>query len=553
MTTDTVSEIPKYDINHRDQHPEIGSDSDNSSGSSSSLTNNPDNAENRNYNQQEKRYRGKSRRKSRRSRSRSRNRQISDTSTCAANSVEQHRKRSSLSTSLASVASASQFKCNVDYFSHNWDEFDLKNSWSLMTKHKRTYFDGVRLENASWRKWIQKKFGLRKIRPEVLRWQKDNDITWLYGPFCEARFNTGESKSPNFLSSDVDGSPGGFRRRSNTSQALLLDKEGVNGSNISTSENTNSRGRSGTEIDGYFAFGHHSYDDTTMNSDSLDRADSGVVRFDCSPGPVLQKTQESQKTAMKSAMKKSKNSIRSELKRAQALLNDKISSKFLAHSQSSCSELHGSDSLSSVEEQGKMRPSERSSLVLVHSDTDLYKTHAIASSHCNSPQDNSNIYLKRHEEELLKFMDSKLAADDNEQTLDTLHKSAAKGRHDGVKTREISSLPTKKNPKLRFSNEVKVVEYDSSDYLVRLPRNPSVPNFSKYQRQSVETNQLPQNQVEQYSSHSTQSSDEQLSSNLLIENEFASESPSSLIKLIWDFTAWAVSSIVKIPQENTPK
>jgi hypothetical protein len=40
---------------------------------------------------------------------------------------------------------------NVDYFSFPWNEFDLKSSWSVMTKRKKTHIDGIRLENASWR------------------------------------------------------------------------------------------------------------------------------------------------------------------------------------------------------------------------------------------------------------------------------------------------------------------------------------------------------------------------------------------------------------------
>lgn len=31
---------------------------------------------------------------------------------------------------------------------------------------------------------MQKKWKLRRVPPELLRWKKDEDITWLYGPFC---------------------------------------------------------------------------------------------------------------------------------------------------------------------------------------------------------------------------------------------------------------------------------------------------------------------------------------------------------------------------------
>jgi hypothetical protein len=87
--------------------------------------------------------------------------------------------------SLGTDGSAGGF--NVDYFSHEWDEMDLKSSWSAMTKQKRSRADGIRLENASWRKWIQKRHGLRRLPPEMLRWKKDEDITWLYGPMVQSR------------------------------------------------------------------------------------------------------------------------------------------------------------------------------------------------------------------------------------------------------------------------------------------------------------------------------------------------------------------------------
>ena len=44
----------------------------------------------------------------------------------------------------------------------------------------------MRLENACWRKFFQKKFDLTRISPKELNWQKDQEACWLYGPFHEA-------------------------------------------------------------------------------------------------------------------------------------------------------------------------------------------------------------------------------------------------------------------------------------------------------------------------------------------------------------------------------
>jgi hypothetical protein len=107
--------------------------------------------------------------------------------------------------------------CNVDYLSHPWTEMDLKNSWSLITKRKKTYVDGIRLENASWRKWMQQKLNLAKVHPELLRWKKDDDITWLYGPFCPGQElpapNRQSSRAETDLPNDANDSDGDFESR----------------------------------------------------------------------------------------------------------------------------------------------------------------------------------------------------------------------------------------------------------------------------------------------------------------------------------------------------
>ncbi|KAI8806430.1 hypothetical protein BJ742DRAFT_816800 [Cladochytrium replicatum] len=71
----------------------------------------------------------------------------------------------------------------VDYFSFDFNPFDLHQCWRNATKHKDGITNGRRLENASWRKFFQMKFDLKTIDPGQLNWKKDDDVNWLYGPF----------------------------------------------------------------------------------------------------------------------------------------------------------------------------------------------------------------------------------------------------------------------------------------------------------------------------------------------------------------------------------
>lgn len=59
---------------------------------------------------------------------------------------------------------------HVDYLSHEWREEDVWESWRYVTRHRDTYSNGLRLENASWRTWMKLKQGLGTISPEALNW-----------------------------------------------------------------------------------------------------------------------------------------------------------------------------------------------------------------------------------------------------------------------------------------------------------------------------------------------------------------------------------------------
>ncbi|KAJ3247724.1 hypothetical protein HK104_007783, partial [Borealophlyctis nickersoniae] len=71
----------------------------------------------------------------------------------------------------------------VDYLSYKFDAFDLHQCWRHATRKKDSISNGRRLENASWRKFFQMRFGLSTVNPASLNWQKDSDVVWLYGPF----------------------------------------------------------------------------------------------------------------------------------------------------------------------------------------------------------------------------------------------------------------------------------------------------------------------------------------------------------------------------------
>ncbi|PVG02980.1 hypothetical protein CPB86DRAFT_488968 [Serendipita vermifera] len=69
---------------------------------------------------------------------------------------------------------------------YRWQEADVWHTWRNMTRQKNDIANGVRLENASWRTWWQKRGKLKTVNPQKLNWLKDSDVTWLYGPLHQA-------------------------------------------------------------------------------------------------------------------------------------------------------------------------------------------------------------------------------------------------------------------------------------------------------------------------------------------------------------------------------
>ncbi|TVY48990.1 Resistance to glucose repression protein [Lachnellula occidentalis] len=80
---------------------------------------------------------------------------------------------------VAIIASPSR---HVDYLSHDWCEEDIWSSWKHLRSKRKDYSKKERLENAAWRIWGKERQNLITIKPETISWNKDRDVTWLYGP-----------------------------------------------------------------------------------------------------------------------------------------------------------------------------------------------------------------------------------------------------------------------------------------------------------------------------------------------------------------------------------
>ncbi|KAI2464615.1 hypothetical protein F4781DRAFT_65339 [Annulohypoxylon bovei var. microspora] len=71
---------------------------------------------------------------------------------------------------------------HIDCLSPGHKEEDIWSSWKYITARRGVYSSSIRLENALWRAWMQSKRKLATVTPESLNWDKDCDVTWLYGP-----------------------------------------------------------------------------------------------------------------------------------------------------------------------------------------------------------------------------------------------------------------------------------------------------------------------------------------------------------------------------------
>ena len=71
----------------------------------------------------------------------------------------------------------------VDYFQHNFTQFDLHSTWRKATREKDIVNNGRRLENASWRRFFQQHFHLQRLNAQIIG--VDRTSNWLVGPFEE--------------------------------------------------------------------------------------------------------------------------------------------------------------------------------------------------------------------------------------------------------------------------------------------------------------------------------------------------------------------------------
>ncbi|KAH7186934.1 hypothetical protein BKA60DRAFT_588024 [Fusarium oxysporum] len=71
---------------------------------------------------------------------------------------------------------------NIGYLSHSWKEEEIMLSWKYVTSRRGEDPNSARLENACWRTWTKYKNNLKTVSPETLNWQKNSEVSWLYGP-----------------------------------------------------------------------------------------------------------------------------------------------------------------------------------------------------------------------------------------------------------------------------------------------------------------------------------------------------------------------------------
>lgn len=87
-----------------------------------------------------------------------------------------------------------EFTENVDYASNTnqLDDYSLYQCWKQNSNPNREDISTIipssisrRLENICWRRWTKYLKKLGEVAPWTIDWNKDHDITWLYGPKFE--------------------------------------------------------------------------------------------------------------------------------------------------------------------------------------------------------------------------------------------------------------------------------------------------------------------------------------------------------------------------------
>ncbi|PYH88364.1 hypothetical protein BO71DRAFT_339021, partial [Aspergillus ellipticus CBS 707.79] len=81
-------------------------------------------------------------------------------------------------------------KVNVDYLAHSWTHEEMWATRRHIRKIQQGNLVRCRFENALWRAWPASRPRPRRLPAEFLAWDKDSDITWLYGPLKSNKSNT---------------------------------------------------------------------------------------------------------------------------------------------------------------------------------------------------------------------------------------------------------------------------------------------------------------------------------------------------------------------------
>jgi hypothetical protein len=78
-------------------------------------------------------------------------------------------------------------KVNVDYLAHSWTYDEMWATRKHVRQINQHSIVRCRFENALWRAWMASTRQTIRMPAAFISWDKDSDITWLYGPLKSSR------------------------------------------------------------------------------------------------------------------------------------------------------------------------------------------------------------------------------------------------------------------------------------------------------------------------------------------------------------------------------
>ncbi|GKZ26881.1 hypothetical protein AbraIFM66951_003248 [Aspergillus brasiliensis] len=78
-------------------------------------------------------------------------------------------------------------KVNVDYLAHSWTYEEMWATRKHVRQLNKHSLARCRFENALWRAWLASTRQTVRMPAAFISWDKDSDITWLYGPLKSSR------------------------------------------------------------------------------------------------------------------------------------------------------------------------------------------------------------------------------------------------------------------------------------------------------------------------------------------------------------------------------